>query len=64
MTVDESQISTASASSGTSKAKATIVNASAASGPKSPRNGPGGQFQQPDNRDQSPKPLHSAMDSV
>ena len=31
MTVDESQISTASASSGTSKAKATIVNASSAS---------------------------------
>ena len=58
MTVDESQISpaTASASSGTSKAKATIVNSSAAnsSGPKS----------KPDNSVQSPKPLRDpAMDA-
>ena len=64
MTVDESQMSATSASSGTAKAKATIVNSSSASsGPKSPRNGGSGQFQQPDNRVQSPKG-NSGMDAM
>ena len=57
-------MSATSASSGTAKAKATIVNSSSASsGPKSPRNGGSGQFQQPDNRVQSPKG-NSGMDAM